>query len=67
MWASSHSSAGRRRRRNTEGGHKLKLDMVPQAAFSPAERGRVQSMLKMIKLHGGTKIDMFSYILLADC
>lgn len=36
MWASFHSSEGKRLHRNTEGGHKLTLDMVPQAASSPA-------------------------------
>lgn len=36
MWASFHSSEGKRLHRNTEGGHKLTLDMVPQVASSPA-------------------------------
>lgn len=38
MWASSRSSAGKRLRRNTEGGRRSGLDTVHRAASSPAGR-----------------------------
>lgn len=59
MWASSHSSAGRRLRRNTEDGHKLKLDMAHRAASSPAGEGEREKHVKVIKLHSRT--DVFWY------
>ena len=57
-WASSHSSAGRRLRRNTEDGRKLKLDMAHRAASSPTEKTEREQRqhVKVIKLHSRTNI-----------
>lgn len=46
MWVSSHSSAGRRRRRNTEDVHKLKLDMARRVASSPTGELRRQKHVR---------------------
>lgn len=52
MWASSHSSAGRRLHRNTEDGHRLRLDMAHQAASSPAEERRMKLVIILyIRFH----------------
>ena len=63
MWASSHSSAGRRLRRNTEDGHKLKLDMAHRAASSPAGEGEREreKHVKVIKFH--SRRDVFGTLI----
>lgn len=54
-WASSRSSAGKRLRRNTVGGHRSKRDTVHRAASSPAgrQRGRHRQGFKLTSREPG--------------
>lgn len=62
-WASSHSSAGKRLRRNTEDGRKLKLCTAHQVASSPAGKSqrRRKMQIKLIKNTDQVRFNGYSY------